>query len=120
MSEGRGFGIYIKVRNLDACRTFYRDLLELGTPIIDSNFWVEFAIGDGLRLVLEKSAATYLEHAASATSFILYTDGIERLIERLAEHGYNPQPVEMARPGATFYRCLDPEDNLIHLARGGR
>ncbi len=116
MKKTAFFGIFIRVKNLDQSRAFYRDLLELGEPVIDSSFWVEFQLHAGLRLVLEKSAARYLEHAASATSFICYVQNVERITAKLIDNGYDPQPAELARPGGTFWRCLDPENNLFYLS----
>ncbi|MBR4884181.1 MAG: hypothetical protein IKZ33_02570, partial [Lentisphaeria bacterium] len=37
-------GIIIKVRNLERCRNFYRDVLRLGNPVTDSNFRCEFSL----------------------------------------------------------------------------
>ena len=39
------FGVVVRVRNLELCRAFYRDVLDLWTPLLDSNFWVEFRLG---------------------------------------------------------------------------
>ena len=52
------YGIVVKVENLDLCRVFYRDILELGPPISDSNFWVEFRLQKDVSLVLELVAKT--------------------------------------------------------------
>ena len=41
------FGVIIKVNDLDLCRKFYRDVLNLGDPVLDSSFWVEFQTDDG-------------------------------------------------------------------------
>ena len=51
-----GSGVLIRVANLDQQRIFYRELLMLGNPLVDSAFWVEFAAPDGTRIILEKSA----------------------------------------------------------------
>ena len=48
------FGIVIKVKNLTTCKVFYRDVLGLGDPVLDSNFRVEFQIDDSFCLILEK------------------------------------------------------------------
>jgi len=36
------FGLILKVNDLDACRIFYRDLLQLGEPVLDSTFAVVY------------------------------------------------------------------------------
>ena len=49
------FGIVIKVKNLTSCKAFYRDILNLGDPVMDSSFQVEFRCGGSFSLILEKS-----------------------------------------------------------------
>ena len=36
-----GSGVLIRVANLEQQRIFYRELLMLGNPVVDSAFWVE-------------------------------------------------------------------------------
>ena len=47
-------GVVVKVENMKASRSFYRDVLNLGPPIMDSNFWVEFKLGSSASLILEQ------------------------------------------------------------------
>ena len=43
MSKKQNFyGCLVRVSDINRVRSFYRDTLELGDPIIDSNFWLEF------------------------------------------------------------------------------
>jgi predicted enzyme related to lactoylglutathione lyase len=111
------FAFYLKVDNLDLCRSFYRDLLGLGSPVTDSNFWVEFEITGNVKLILEKSNAPYLEHSSSAAAFTIYTDEAEATAERLEAAGYKLCKTEDERSGGTFLRCLDPEGNPFFLSR---
>ena len=53
--ENSLFGVVIQVSNLELCRAFYRDVLGLGAPVMDSSFWVEFRLDSQSSLFLEKS-----------------------------------------------------------------
>ncbi|MBO5923030.1 MAG: hypothetical protein J6Q81_00820 [Lentisphaeria bacterium] len=110
-----GSGVLIRVANLDQQRIFYRELLMLGNPLVDSAFWVEFAAPDGTRIILEKSEAAYLEHEVSATTLVLSTPHLEKIRTELALHNYPLSSDEKAHPGEVFYRGQDPEGNVFYL-----
>ena len=48
------FGVIIKVNDINLCRRFYRDILNLGDPVVDSSFCVEFQVSKDFSLTLEK------------------------------------------------------------------
>ena len=110
-----GSGVLIRVADLDQQRIFYRELLMLGNPLVDSAFWVEFAAPDGTRIILEKSEAAYLEHEVSATTLVLSTPHLEKIRAELALHNYQITAGEKAHPGEVFYRGQDPEGNVFYL-----
>ena len=110
------FAFYLRVNNLDVCRSFYRDLLELGTPVIDSNFLVEFVIQPDIRLILDHSEADFLEHSSSAGAFTFFLDDPDALVARISESGYELHAKEITRHGEKMIRCLDPEGNPFFLA----
>lgn len=110
-----GSGVLIRVANLDQQRIFYRELLMLGNPVVDSAFWVEFSAPDGTRIILEKSEAAYLEHEVSATTLVLATPLQEKIRKELEIHNYPITADEKAHPGEVFYRGQDPEGNVFYL-----
>lgn len=110
-----GSGVLIRVFDLNAQRIFYRDMLKLGNPAVDSNFWTEFTAPDGTRIILEKSEATYLEHANSATTLVLCTPYLDEIRKELAIHNYPITENLKAHPGEVFYRGQDPEGNVFYL-----
>ena len=110
-----GSGVLIRVANLDQQRIFYRELLMLGNPVVDSAFWVEFAAPDGTRIILERSEAAYLEHEVSATTLVLSTPLLDRIRTELELHNYPITADEKAHPGEVFYRGQDPEGNVFYL-----
>ena len=79
--------IVIRVRDLDGCRIFYRDVLQLGDPVSDSGFNSTFALNDGLMLTLEKSAAPFLEHASGATLWRFAVADFRKFRDHLADCG---------------------------------
>ncbi len=110
-----GSGVLIRVANLEQQRIFYRELLMLGNPVVDSAFWVEFSAPDGTRIILEKSEAAYLEHEVSATTLVLATPLQEKIRKELEIHNYPITADEKAHPGEVFYRGQDPEGNVFYL-----
>ena len=110
-----GSGVLIRVKDLNMQRIFYREILRLGNPVVDSSFWVEFAAPDGSRIILEKSEAPYLDHDTSATTLVLATPFLEDIRKDLAAHNYPITANEKPHPGEIFYRGQDPEGNIFYL-----
>ncbi|MDD5728000.1 MAG: hypothetical protein PHV59_05480 [Victivallales bacterium] len=109
------FGVIIKVNDLDLCRNFYRDVLDLGDPVLDSNFWVEFQTESGFSLMLEKTAASFLEHESAATSFTCRVKSIAAVCKRFQLHGYRLDIDKRTHEGEILYRCQDPENNVFYI-----
>ena len=112
-----GFGLLIRVGDLALCRTFYRDLLHLGEPVMDSGFAVEFRLAGGMTLRLEENNLPALEHASAAVSWTLDCDDPEKLFDELANAGYDVTPVAEPHDSGAFFRGLDPEGNPFYVAR---
>lgn len=108
-------GFLLRTKNLDRMRVFYRDLLGLGAPVTDSGFWVEFRAGEGIRIILEKVEADYLEHQASALALIINTDEIENIFNRLRANSYRIEPINETAGAEFFWRVLDPDENVIRF-----
>lgn len=110
------YGFIIKVRNLEKCRTFYRDVLKLGDPVLDSNFRTEFRLGNA-RLVLCQVREEESFQQAVRSAIWIRPDNFEDQLDMLATCGYLPvkNELELTDPGAKCYH--DPENNLIYLMR---
>lgn len=111
----RNSGVLIRVKDIKKQRIFYRDMLQLGEPAVDSDFWVEFITADGSRIILEKSEAPYLEHMNSATTSVIAVQDKEAVIKELLMHKYNISVNEKLHPGEAFHRGEDPEGNVFYL-----
>jgi len=107
--------IVIRVRNLDACRNFYRDILGLGEPAADSGFAVSFAVSPALLITLERSEAAYLERASAAQTWCIAVEDVAEVCRKITEAGY-PEPVDAVRFGrAGCLRGEDPDGNVFFL-----
>ena len=112
------FGVIIKVNNIDLCRNFYRNVLDLGDPVINSGFCVEFQINNEFFLTLEKTDARFLEHQSSATSWCCRVDNIDEVHHRSRLHGYKINMEKRSHEGEVLYRCQDPEKNIFYIFTG--
>jgi len=116
--EKKLFGVVIKVENLEMTRSFYRDILKLGDPVMDSNFWVEFRLPGDFSLFLEKKEeGDKVPESIGRTSWIYKVKSVDDVISRLKEYGYETfsAPEEEQRAGFKTYVFCDPEGNPFHL-----
>ena len=113
--KNSSFGIIIKVNNIDLCRNFYQNILNLGDPVTDSSFCVEFQINDNFFLMLEKTEARFLEHESSATSWSCKVDKVDEVHYRARLHGYKLNMTKRTHEGEVLYRCQDPEKNIFYI-----
>ena len=115
----KSFGIVIKVKNLTSCKAFYRDVLGLGSPVLDSNFRVEFQFGDSFCLTLEKSPFDAVLPPASGRIAWLFDADAETIRSRLDVYGYTvPALPDAEKKGETFCRFADPEGNPFYVTSG--
>ena len=115
------FGIVLKVKNLPVCRAFYRDILELGEPVMDSSFRVEFHFGEGFSLILEKNPwDTVLPAPAERVAWLYALANAEIIRQRMIIYGYTaPETiVANAKGGMALCRFSDPEGNPFYVPTG--
>ena len=110
------FGIVIQVSNLELCRAFYRDVLGLGAPVMDSTFWVEFRLDAGVSLFLEKSEVLDAAEKRGRISWFLRSDNPEELMNVLSSYGYAGRKLPADQVGFPVYRFHDPEGNPFFIA----
>ncbi len=119
MNDLPRFGIQIQVNDLDSCRIFYRDLLELGEPVFDSTFQVIFQLGEDLTLTLEQSGAEYLEHASAPILWSFCCADIDALRERLGNAGYDVKIEANRHDSGSCFTGEDPEGNRFLIRPAG-
>lgn len=111
------FGVVIKVKNLELCKAFYRDILDLGQPLMDSNFWVEFKLTPMGSLFLEKAEWDEpVPQANGRIAWLYKTDKLSEIKEKLMSYGYNSCNVCTDKVGFEVCRFADPEGNPFYIA----
>ena len=101
--------IVVRVNDLDGCRIFYREVLQLGDPVLDSSFIASFKLSASSILTLEKTDAPFLEHAGAATTWRFGVPDLNALRERMEYGGYELKQ----DPSGDFWRGTDPEGNVF-------
>jgi len=110
------YGIVIKVENLNTCRTFYRDLLRLGPPVLDSNFWVEFKLDNNSSLLLEETEqGEKLPAGRGRIAWMCKVKDFDGTATLLKEKGHDPIGEEEERGGVRVLPFCDPEGNPFYL-----
>lgn len=106
--------VVLLVSDIDLCRHFYREVLGLGEPVMDSNFQTVFQIGDDTVLVLEKSGRCGAEPGLSSCCPAFHLEDLPGVEARMAK---NSTPLEegFARMGKKVLRGKDPEGNSFWL-----
>lgn len=111
--ESQKYSLVLRVRDMQKCRAFYRDTLALGTPVLDSSFWVEFQMCDGGKLCLEAiEPKTVLARQESSPVWMMEAE--EELIEQLTAYRL-PQQKTPSILGYNVTAFRDPEGNVFYL-----
>ncbi len=108
------YGVLLQVKELNKVRAFYRDVLNLDDPTLDSNYYVEFVVPGGGLLVLQQCEYAECETLGD-TAWLLFTDDPEPIVERLKTKGVCPVQPPRAIPGRKCVTYSDPEGNLFTL-----
>jgi len=111
------YGVVIRTKNIDALRSFYRDVLDLGPPVVDSNYWVEFKVGDTTHLVLEliDEESENLTGKTGNIDWVFRVDNLDEEKQRLAKNKLEPISEEADRFGKRVLIYRDPDGNLLHI-----
>ena len=113
--QAEDFGAIIRVHDLNLCRIFYQQLLELDEPEINSTFFIRFRLTPNATLSLEKSDADYLEHASSATALTFSVKDLAA-VRAFFDSANQPYDVtETCGPTGTILRGSDPEGNVFYI-----
>lgn len=118
--DNKKTGIVIKVKNLTSCKAFYRNILDLGDPILDSNFRVEFQCGSSFSLVLEKTPWDEpLPPASNRIVWLYQTADAKTVWTKMISYGFPvPNLSEVVANGERLCRFADPEGNPFYVPSG--
>lgn len=113
--DDRSYGVIVSVDNLDKARTFYQEVIGLGTPVVDSNHWTEFQMPNGLILGL-RSQPKADEKKNPCMLWVYFTDKYAEVKDRLKKAGSDALKVPAPPIGMKAEIFADPEGNRFILA----
>ena|SRR5579871_148812 len=110
--------VFIYARDLAKLRSFYEQAFDLGKPLIDAKWWIEYALGDGSHLALHQGEDTHFDGAnpgKNTVKFSIDVTNIGHFVAKLtglgAKFHYGPR-VEY---GFTLAEFEDSEGNCVRL-----
>ena len=112
------YGCHLKAKNINKLKIFYRDVIGLGDPLIDSNFWVEFDLPNNGILVLEQSNNVNPKNNKQDVSCLLISDNFELVLKTLKARKITPHRPSVEIPGRSCISITDPENNVITVISG--
>ncbi|MFO7821397.1 MAG: hypothetical protein R6V56_05010 [Lentisphaeria bacterium] len=116
----RFYGAIIKVRNMDQSRAFYSQVLRLGEPVLNTNFWVEFEVVQGQMVIALQQANNIVQRPETDKGDIqccLAVDDLEGFRQHLSRHEVETSAIERLAVGKDFFRFRDPEGNPLRAIR---
>ena len=107
--------VFLYVLDLAKTRKFYEAAFDLGKPVVDAKWWVEYAVGDGSHLALHQLDANRAKLGGGAVKFSLEVDDIQSYTAKLKSLGakfvYEPRQ----EYGFWLAEFEDVEGNPIRL-----
>jgi len=112
------YGIIIRTSDIKASRRFYMNVLMLGEPVLDSNFWLEFALpDDGGFLFVEASPAPPVMLAGyRRMPWVYQPRDPEEVLASLEKAGYDTEVKVLEQGNMKLHRVTDPDDNIFFVA----
>ena len=110
--------VFLYVLDLARARHFYEAAFDLGKPVVDAKWWVEYEVGDGSHLALHKLEPEHASRAAlghGSVKFSFEVDDIQAYTEKLKGLGaifrYEPR----REYGFFLAEFEDVEGNAVRL-----
>ena len=110
--------LVLQVADIAAERAFYRDVVGLGEPVMNSNVWVEFKLDGGASFCLEQTAPNKPPLPPhSRTEFLFFVDSLEEFGKRYRSQKNTDAPdgVPCGQMGFHAVQYPDPEGNLFRV-----
>jgi len=122
--EQRLYAVVVRARDLPRMRRFYSQVVGLGEPVVDSNFWVEFQSGEGanvlalVRAPVVPGAQEASQEAADRpgecrVAACLVVENLQRFRSRLDEADVRQLGTVRLPSGARGVYFSDPEGNMV-------
>ena len=111
------FGIVIRTSDIQRSRFFFSNILMLGEPELDSNFWLSYALPGGGDLFVEASPAPpVMLEGYRRMPWVYRPDDPEKVLASLRKAGYNTEAKVLEQGEMTLHRVTDPDDNIFFVA----
>jgi predicted enzyme related to lactoylglutathione lyase len=110
--------VFLYVLNLEKMRKFYEAAFDLGKPLVDAKWWVEYAVGDGSHLALHEVDSMNVERArlgGGPVEFSLDVDDIQHYTDRLKKLGAKFRYEPRQEYGFWLAEFEDTEGNVLRL-----
>jgi predicted enzyme related to lactoylglutathione lyase len=110
--------VFLYVLDLQKMRQFYEKAFDLGKPVVDAKWWVEFAVGDGSHLALHQIDSTHAKNAGlgqGSVKFSFDVDNIHEFAEKLKGLGALFRYAPRQEYGFWLAEFEDPEGNALRL-----
>lgn len=119
MAKVKGINVvFIYVLDMAKVRKFYESAFDLGKPLVDAKWWVEYAMGEGSHLALHLVDPQHVQNAGlghGAVRFSIEVDDINAFTAKLKDLGtifrYEPRK----EYGFWLAEFEDPEGNAVRL-----
>ena len=108
----------LSVADIATERAFYRDVVGLGEPVMNSNVWVEFRLDGGSSFCLEQAAPNKPPLPPHGrTEFLFFVDSLDEFEKRYRSQGGvdTPEGVPCEQTGIRAVQYPDPEGNLFRV-----
>ena len=108
----------LSVTDIAAQRKFYRDVVGLGEPVMNSNVWVEFRLDGGSSFCLEQAAPNKPPLPPQGrTQFLFFVDSLDEFEKRYRSQGPSdaPEGIRCEQTGIRAVSYQDPEGNLFRV-----
>jgi len=110
--------VFLYVLDLAKERKFFEAAFDLGKPVVDAKWWVEYAVGDGSHLALHQLDAQHAQRAglgAGAVKFSIEVDDIQAYTEKLKKLNVTFRYEPRKEYGFWLAEFEDPEGNPLRL-----
>ena len=110
----------LSVADLAAERAFYRDVVGLGEPVMNSNVWVEFKLGE-CSFCLEQAASSKAPLPPhSRIEFLFFVDSLDEFETRYRAQEFpgasaEGEGIPCGQMGIRAVQYADPEGNLFRV-----
>jgi len=110
--------VFLYVLDLQKVRKFYEAAFDLGKPVVDAKWWVQYEVGDGSNLGLHQIDAQHASRAGlgpGSVKFSIEVDDIQAFTEKLKGLGATFRYEPRKEYGFWLAEFEDIEGNAIRL-----